>query len=60
MQAVPADVLHRLESLHERIENGERLTAAERREIVTLERQVTRAATRAVTVRTRHKPASKH
>jgi excisionase family DNA binding protein len=60
VQAVPADVLHRLESLHQRIEDGERLTAAERREIVTLERQVTRAATKAVTVRTRHKPASKH
>jgi excisionase family DNA binding protein len=58
VKAVPGGVLHRLESLHQRVEQGERLTSAERREIVTLERQVTRAATDAVTVRTRPKPAS--
>jgi hypothetical protein len=41
---LPADQLARLEALHEKMEAGERLSPAERAEMVALERVVTAAA----------------
>lgn len=43
-----AAALARLEALHARLEDGESLTAGERRELVRLEREVNQTATRAL------------
>lgn len=58
LQAVPPDSLQRLEQLHTRLEQGLPLSRQERSEMVTLERQVTRAATEAFAMRLRPRSLS--
>jgi excisionase family DNA binding protein len=44
--ALPADKVRRLETLHDKLEDEERLTRGERRELVALEHEITDAAAR--------------
>ncbi|HLH22146.1 MAG TPA: hypothetical protein VK066_06465 [Chloroflexota bacterium] len=52
LRALPKDKLARLEALHERMEDGESLSRAERGEMIRLERELTDAAGRHLEERT--------
>lgn len=52
IRALPKDKLARLEALHEKMEDGDRLTRAERGEMIQVERELTEAAGRHLHQRT--------
>jgi excisionase family DNA binding protein len=58
VKAVPAELLGRLDALHKKLEQGERLTRDERGDVVALERKVTHAASGALAKRVRRRTTS--
>jgi len=56
VNAVPPPMLRRLEALHEQLEQGQYLTPEQRKEMVALERNVTRAASGALDNQVRRRP----